>query len=123
MPARVDQRLTGSSRAANSSGTITNGAATATFAAAASTKHYVQRAVLTAKGTIAAGVRATLTWTYNGDAQTAGFQIPIGFSQLVLDFGNNPIEGDSNTAITLSMPALGASGDGEACIFGFSTKD
>ena len=68
-------------------------------------------------------MRATLTWTYNGVAQTVGLQVPIGFSQLVLDFGNNPIEGDSNTAITLTLPALGASGDGEAALFGFSTKD
>ena len=125
MPARLDQKMVGSASKANTSGTVTNGTATATFAAAAATKHYVQKALISCKGTIAAGVRATLTWTYNGALQTVGLQVPIGYTStgiVALDFGSNPVEGDENTAVTFTLPALGASGDGEVTLIGFSTK-
>lgn len=123
MAASAEIKLVGSAEKANTSGQITNGSAAATFAAVAGTKHYVQKAIISASGTIAAGVRATLTWTKDAVAQTVGISIPIGFTNTgiaVIDFGNNPLEGDDNTAITLTIPALGAAGIGEAAIIGFS---
>ena len=120
MPARSEVRLYGSAQKANTSGTVTGGTATATFAAAAATKHYVQKAVITGQA-VAATVRATLTWTYSGNAQTMGFQLPVGTVQIIINFGNHPAEGDENTAITLTIPSPGA-GTVEACLAGFSTK-
>lgn len=123
MPARVDQRLTGSAVKANSSGSVDNGTATATFAAAVGIRHFVQSAIASYAATPAAGAHlATLTWTYNGVAQTLSFQVSAGVWQLY--FGNNPIEGDANTAVTLTVPATGTGGVfGSASICGFSTKD
>lgn len=121
MPAKAEQKLFGSASKSNTTGTITGGAATATFAAVAATKHYIQRAIITGQA-IAATVRATLTWTYNGSVQTAGFQLPVGTVQIILDFAGNPVESDSNTAVTLTIPSPGA-GTVEATLIGFSTKD
>ena len=123
MPARVDQRLTGSSTKANSSGSVDNGTATATFAAATATRHFVHTAIASYGAAPAAGAHlATLTWTYGGVAHTLSFQVSAGVWQIY--FGNNPIEGDANTAITLTVPATGTGGViGSASICGFSTKD
>lgn len=122
MASRAEQRLTGSSTKANSSGSVDNAAATATFAAVADTKHFVHSATASYGAAPAAGAHlATLTWTYNGVAQTMSFQCSLGVWQIY--FGNNPIEGDSNTAITLTVPASGTGGVfGSASIIGFSTK-
>jgi hypothetical protein len=123
MPSRVDQRLSGSSIKANSSGSVDNAAATATFAAAAGVRHFVQGAIASYNVAPAAGAKlATITYTYGGVAQTISFQCSLGVWQLY--FGNNPIEGDANTAITLTVPASGTGGTiGSASIYGYSTKD
>jgi len=123
MPARVDLRLTGSGAKANSSGSIDNAAATATFAAAVGTRHFVQGAIASYNVAPATGAKlATLTYTYNTVVQTISFQCSLGVWQLY--FGNNPIETDANTAITLTVPASGTAGIiGSASIYGYSTKD
>lgn len=122
MAATAELKLTGSAEVSQTSGTQVNATATATFAAVAGKKNYVQKAIISAAGTIAAAVRATITYTKDGAAQTIGIQIGVNFTNtgvLVVDFANNPIEGDDNTAITLTVPALGAAGQGEATLVGF----
>src|SRR6266496_325229 len=97
--ASLETKLAGSADKSATSGTQTNLNAVATFAAAAGVKNYVQKAIVSAKGTIAAGVRATLTYTKDGVAQTIGLQVPIAFTNtgiFALDFSNNPVEGDEN---------------------------
>ncbi|MCI0349128.1 MAG: hypothetical protein L0Z53_06845 [Acidobacteriales bacterium] len=123
MPASRDQRLTASAAKANSSGSVDNAAATATFAAAVGTRHFVQGVVAAYAAAPATGAHlATLTYTYGGAAQTISFQVSVGTWQLY--FGNNPVETDANTAVTLTVPASGTAGVfGSASIYGFSTKD
>lgn len=121
MPAKAEQRLFGSAIKANTSGTVTGSTATATFAAVVGTRHFVQRIIISTSGTITPA-RATLTWTYAGNAQTVGIQVSATAGIWDIHFGNNPIEGDANTAVTLTIPTLGA-GTAEAAVIGFSTKD
>lgn len=123
MPARVDQRLSGSAVKANSSGSVDNAAATATFAAVAGIRHFVQGAIASYSAATAAGAHlATLTYTYGGVAQTISFQASAGVAHI--RFGSNPVETDANTAVTLTVAASGTVGVfGSASIYGFSTKD
>lgn len=123
MPARIDQRLAGSTQKANSSGSADNATATATFAAVANVRQFIHGAIASYSAAPAAGAHlATLTYTYNGAAQTISFQCSIGVWQIY--FGTNPVEADANTAITLTVPASGTAGViGSASIYGFSTKD
>lgn len=120
--ASLEAKLGASVNTVSDSGAVVNGSAAASFGAVAETANYVTKVILSASGTIAAAVRATLAWTKDGVANTLGIQIPVGFSNLVIDFDNHPIEGDPNTAITLTLPALGASGTGEAVLLGYTRK-
>lgn len=92
--------------------TISNagaGAQTATIAAAAGIKSYAIMAIISSTGATPAAGRATVAYTKDGTAYTLGVQIPAAaFSPIVLNFGTHPIEGDENTAITLSVPSLSA---------------
>lgn len=121
--ATAETKLTASAEKSVTSGLQTNLTAAASFAAVAGVKQYVQKAIISASGTIAAAVRATLTYTKDATPQTIGILIGVNFTNtgvLVIDFSNNPIEGDDNTAITLTIPALGAGGNGEAALVGFT---
>lgn len=114
----TEGRIGSSAEKSSTSGAVTNGTAAAAFAAAAGFKNFVQMVIISTVGTIAAAVRATVTYTYGGVAQTIGVGVSATPGAIVLNFGSHPIEGDDNTAITVSMPALGASGIGEATLIG-----
>ena len=81
----------------------------------------MQKAIISVGNGTITTARATLAWTYNGVAQTLGIQVGVAGIQ-TLDFGANNIEGDENTAITLTIPSLGAGITSEASLIGFSTK-
>ena len=127
MAATAELKLTGSAEVCNSV-QATAAVATASLAAAVGKKNYVQKIIISESDTGAVtAVRATLTWTKDGAAQTLGIQLgglaAAPTSQIypiILDFGNNPIEGDDNTAITLSVPSRGAGNTIEATVVGFT---
>lgn len=123
MTISAETLLAGSPDVYASSGAITNNTATATMAAVAGQHNVVTMAIISAKGTIAAAVRATLAFTRNGTAVTIGLGIPAAnISPIVLNFGTHGIVGDKGTAITLTVPALGAAIDGEAILCGFKRQ-
>lgn len=106
MAANAETRLTACSELNNGSGAQA-GTATATMAAVVGVRNYAEMAIISASGT-AAAARVTLTWVRAGATQTIGIQFSANnFAPVVINFGNHPIEGDSNTAITLTAPTLG----------------
>lgn len=97
-----------------------NAISAATFAAVADYKNTAVMAIISANLAIVAGVRVTLAWTRDGTAQTIGIQLPnAAISPIFINLGAHGIEGDANTAITLTIPALGAAVSGEAVLLGF----
>jgi len=106
---------------ASSEKTVTSaaaGIATATIAAVADTKSYVLMAIISSEGTTPALGRATLTYTKDGTAYTIGLRFPASaFAPFVLNFGSHPIEGDVNTAIVLTVPALSAANQEATLIY------
>jgi|SRR5215467_4771062 len=99
-----------------SSGSQTNATATATLPAVANKTNFVTGFDISSSGTIAAAVAATLTGAGSG---TMTYQINTTPAFSSVQF-SHPIPATAlNTAITLSVPALGASGVGSANIYGF----
>lgn len=94
-----------------------NSAAIATFAAAAGKKHYVVGVDISASDAPAAPVSATLV---NGAATMTQLEIPAGkFAPLMHNY-QRPWEGGTNTAMTLTLPALGAGVRGTVVLRGFT---
>jgi len=117
--ASVEKRMTATPEVVASTSAV-NAPATATMPAVVGSRNYATMAIMSFNGAIAAAVRATLTWTKDGSAKTIGIQLPPAtLGPVILNFGDHPLEGDDNTAITLSIPALGAAITGEATLMGF----
>ena len=117
MAANAETRLTAPGEVSVNSGAQA-GAANISMAAAVGVRNYVQMATISASGTAAAG-RVTITYTRGGATQTIGLQVPAAnFSPIILNFGNHPLEGDENTAITLTCPTLGTTT--ETSLIGFT---
>jgi hypothetical protein len=118
MAATAELKLTAASEIAVDSGAQA-GTATATMAAAAGIRNYAQMAIISCNGNTPAAGRVTLTWTRATVAQTIGIEFAAAaFAPVVINFGNHPIEGDTNTAITLTVPTLGT--QTEAVLVGFT---
>lgn len=96
----------------------TAASAIATIAAAVDIKSYVTAAILSDGSTAAVtSARATLIYTKDGVAQTIGIQLPnAAVAPVMLNFGSHPIEGDTNTAITLTIPTRGTGNVAEATL-------
>ena len=107
--AGTEIKISASGEKSNTTASSAGGSAVATIAAAADTKTYVVMAIISSEGTTPALGRATLTYTKDGVAQTIGLRFPASaFAPVVLNFGSHPIEGDANTAVVLTVPALSA---------------
>lgn len=128
MAATAELKLTASAEVCQTSGTVTAAQAQASFAAVTGKKNYVQKLIISEAPTGAiTAVRATLTWTKDGAAQTLGIQMAAAaaaptsqYYPIIVDFSNNPVEGDDNTAITLTVPSRGAGNVVEAELVGFT---
>lgn len=122
MAANAEARLTAPVNLEQTDVPATNTAAVATFAAGADSRNYVTVAILSATGTApaAGSYIATLAFTQDGVAKSLSIALPAAaFAPVVLNFGSHPIEGDVNTAITLTVPALGAGAQSVAQLIGF----
>jgi hypothetical protein len=107
--ANVELKISASSEKVVSTAGGAGAGATATIAAAVGTKSYAIMAIISSEGTTPAIGRATLAWTKDGVAQTLGIRFAAAaFAPIVINFGSHPVEGDPNTAIVLTVPALSA---------------
>lgn len=97
---------------ANSSGNVANASAVATLAGAASKTTYIRGFTITPGGSTAAGiVTATLTGLLGGTLSfTIGSPAGAGVagSPLQVSFGDGAPASAQNTAIVLTLPALGS---------------
>lgn len=102
----------GATAVSNSSGNVANAAAVATLAAAAGKTTYISGFTITGAGATAAGVvTAALTGLLGGTASftiTAPAGATVGIAPLSVTF-NPPLPGSAvNTALVLTLPALGS---------------
>jgi hypothetical protein len=101
-------------------GPKTHAAATGSVVVAATQRAFLTGIILSASGTIAAAVRATLTWKKGGATQTMGILMGTTLARpIVLNFSRRPLEADPGTTVALSIPDLGVAGSGEACLLGY----
>lgn len=105
------------------SGTVAAAAATATMPATSGWKNYVQGVRCSGGGATAASiVTLTLSGTFNNIVQTVA--VPAGVTAAIVPVEFNFVPAlpasDSNTAIVVSMPSLGAGNTVASChIWGF----
>lgn len=102
----VEKRLSGSQEFSATSGAQTGTTATAAMAAVVGSKNYLRGVLISVYGTVTAA-RGTITWTYGGTAYTIGIGVGVA-GIFYIPFEQNPIEGDTDTAITVSVPSLTA---------------
>jgi len=98
----------------------TNATATATQAAKAGARHFVTGLTISASAAPAAAVTAQLK---DGNTVIDQFEIPAGAFAPILHNYTRPLRGSVNSAITLVVPALGASVKGTAVIHGFTAQE
>lgn len=103
---------TGSTPVANSSGNVANSSAVATLAGAAGKTTYISGLTITGSGATAASVvTAALSGLLGGTLSftvSAPVGVAVGFAPIVISF-NPPLPASTlNTAIVLTLPALGA---------------
>lgn len=93
----------------------TNGVATATVAATERVKTLVTAIAISANGQPGAAAEASLTV----GATTVPIQIPAAaFALIFINFAQAPLESDYNEAVSVSVPALGASVKCSVAVFG-----
>lgn len=119
-----DKRLYGDPTILSDNAPAANTPAVVTFAAAAGLKNSLIAVCFSTSGTTPAVARATIVFTKGGVVTTFGIQLPaVQGGPVFLNFGSHPIEGDVNTAITITLPAQGATQTGEVWAMGYSVPE
>jgi len=120
MSASGDKRSYGDPSILLDAAPAANAAAVVTFPAVAGQKNTLISVCFSASGATPAVARATIVFTKNGTATTFGIQFPAAQNgPTFLNFVSHPIEGDANTAITITLPAMGATQTGEVWATGY----
>ena len=120
MSSTAEKRLSGDPSLILTNAPAANVAAVVTFPAVVGFKNSVITFSLSASGITPAVARATLVFTQGGVVKTLGFQMPAAqLGPMQFSFTSHPIEGDENTSIVLTLPAMGASQTGEAWMTGY----
>lgn len=118
--ANFERRLGGDPGILLDAAPAANNAAVVTFAAVSGAKNSLIAVCFSVSGATPAVARATIALTKNGVATTFGVQLPAAqIGPVFLNFSNHPIEGDDNTAITITLPAMGATQTGEVWATGY----
>src|SRR5258706_7930571 len=114
MSANMEKRLAGDPTLLLDSAPAANVAAVVTFPAVAGAKNSLVSTCFSVSGATPAVARATIAFTKGGVATTFGIQLPAAqIGPVFLNFSNHPIEGDENTSIVITLPAMGATQTGE----------
>lgn len=96
----------------------TNGAATATKAAEQNRRHYITGIVISASAAPAASVQVDVR---KGAVDFISAEIAnAAFAPIMWEL-KRPIEGNINEAVSINLPALGASVIGTVTLMGFTT--
>lgn len=124
MSATLEKRLSGDLPRVEFHAPAANIIATVTFAAQVGIKNSVVQFGLSKSGTTPAVSSATLVYTKGGTVKTLTFLIPAAqIAPIVVNFASHPLEGDANTAITLTLPAMGATESGAVWMTGYESAE
>lgn len=123
MSANFEKRLGGDPTLLLDAAPAANNAAVVTFPAISGAKNSLVTACFSVSGATPAVARATIAFTRGGVATTFGIQLPAAqIGPVFINFSNHPIEGDDNTAIVITLPAMGATQTSEVWATGYTSS-